>query len=92
MVRVARPGAPIVISDEVPDLTDWMLFRKIGLPRVDHWIVSRLMHLGDAFTDLVERHRKLDVAAIGRSVLEDSHYEVIWRGGGYVMVGKAPGI
>ena len=48
------------------------------------------MHLGDAFTDLVERHRDLDIAAIGRAVLKDCRYEVIWRGGGYVMVGQAP--
>jgi SAM-dependent methyltransferase len=29
---------------------------------------------------------------IGRRVLSDSHYEVIWRGGGggYLMVGAAP--
>ena len=48
------------------------------------------MNLGDAFTDLVERHRHLDIAAIGRRVLKDSRYEVIWRGGGYLMVGQAP--
>jgi ubiquinone/menaquinone biosynthesis C-methylase UbiE len=91
MARVARPGSPIVVSDELPDITDWMPFRKVGLAGVDRWIVSRLMHLGDDFTDLVERHRTLDIAAIGRRVLEGSHYEVIWRGGGYLMVGRAPG-
>lgn len=32
MVRVVRPGATIVLSDELPDLTDRMLFRKLGLP------------------------------------------------------------
>jgi hypothetical protein len=48
------------------------------------------MNLGDAFTDLVERHRHIDIAAIGRAVLRESRYEVIWRGGGYLMVGQAP--
>ncbi|MBV8675959.1 MAG: hypothetical protein JO355_02180, partial [Planctomycetaceae bacterium] len=57
---------------------------------VDRWIVARLMHLGDAFTDLVERHRDLDIAATGRAVLKDCRYEEIWHGGGYVMVGQAP--
>ena len=90
MARVARPGAMIVVSDELPDLTGRMLGHKIGLPGIDNWIVSRLMNLGDAFTDLVERHRHLDIAAIGRRVLKDSRYEVIWRGGGYLMVGQAP--
>ena len=32
MVRVARPGAPIVVSDELPNLTDRMLGHKLGLP------------------------------------------------------------
>jgi len=59
MARVARPGAPIVVSDEMPDLTDRMLGHKLGVPALDRWIVSRLMHLGDAFTDMVERYRDL---------------------------------
>jgi SAM-dependent methyltransferase len=90
MVRVVQPGGTIVVSDELPNLTDRMWFRKIGLPGVDHWIVSKMMHLGDDFTDLVERHRDMDIAAIGRRVLRNCHYEVIWRGGGYLMVGQAP--
>ena len=90
MVRVVPSGAKVVISDELPDLTDWMIGRKLGLPGLDRWVVSKLMHLGDDFTDLVERHKDLDIAAIGRRVLKDSHYEVIWRGGGYLMVGYAP--
>jgi ubiquinone/menaquinone biosynthesis C-methylase UbiE len=90
MVRVVRPGATIVISDELPDLTERMWGRKIGLPGLDRFIVARLMNLGYAFTDLVERHRHLDIAAIGRRVLCDCRYEVIWAGGGYLMVGQAP--
>ncbi len=90
MARVAKPGAQVVISDELPDLTDRMFGHRIGLPGIDRWFVSKLMHLGDDFTDLVERHRKMDIAGIGRSVLNDSHYEVIWRKGGYVMFGTAP--
>lgn len=91
MARVVRPGGTIVVADEVPNLTDRMLFRKLGLPGVDHWIVSKLMNLGDPFTDLVERKRDLDVAAIGRRVLPDSRYELVWRGVGYVLVGRVPG-
>ena len=89
MARVAKPGSTVVVSDELPDLTDRMIGHKIGLPGIDRWFVSKLMNLGDDFTDLVERHRKMDIAEIGRRVLVDSHYQVIWRGGGYVMVGKA---
>jgi ubiquinone/menaquinone biosynthesis C-methylase UbiE len=90
MVRVARRGAPIIVSDELPDLTERMLGHRLGWPRLDHWIVSRLMHLGDPFTDMVERHRNLDVPAIARRVLTDFHFERIWRGVGYVLVGRAP--
>lgn len=90
MVRVAKPGARIVVSDELPDLTDRMIGHRIGWPGIDRWVVSKVFKLGDEFTDLIERHRKMDVAGIGRRVLSNSRYELIWRGGGYVMVGNAP--
>jgi ubiquinone/menaquinone biosynthesis C-methylase UbiE len=90
MVRVARPGAPVVISDEVPDLTERMLGHKLGFPGLDRWIVSRLMHLGDSFTDMVERHRDLDIPAIAGRVLKEFQFERVWRGVGYVLVGRAP--
>ena len=32
MVRVARPARPIVVSDEMPNLTDRMLGHKLGIP------------------------------------------------------------
>jgi ubiquinone/menaquinone biosynthesis C-methylase UbiE len=91
MVRVARPGAPIVISDEMPNLTDRMLGHKIGRPGLDRWIVSRLMHLGDPFTEMVERYRDLDVLSIARRVLPEVAYHKVWRGLGYVLVGRVPG-
>ncbi len=91
MARVARPGAPIVISDEMPNLTDRMLGHKLGIPSVDRWIVSRLMHLGDAFTDMVERYRDLDISTLARRVLPDAQFIPVWRGVGYVLVGHAPG-
>jgi ubiquinone/menaquinone biosynthesis C-methylase UbiE len=91
MVRAVKPGGTIVVSDEIPNLTDRMLFRKIGLPGVDHWIVSRMMKLGDDFTDMVEKYRTLDVQAIANRVLPGCRYERIWMGVGYVLVGTVPG-
>jgi ubiquinone/menaquinone biosynthesis C-methylase UbiE len=93
MVRVVKPGGTIVISDEIPNLTDRMNFgRKIGLPGVDRWVISKVTrHLGKDFNDLVERFHDLDVAAIGRRILVDSRYEPVWRGVGYVLIGRAPG-
>jgi ubiquinone/menaquinone biosynthesis C-methylase UbiE len=91
MIRVARPRATIVISDEMPNLTERMLGHKLGMPGIDRWIVSRLMHLGDRFTEMVERYRKLDIPSIAQSVLPDVQYYEVWRGLGYVLVGRTPG-
>ena len=91
MVRVARPGATIVVSDEMPNLTDRMLGHKLGMPAIDRWIVSRLMHLGDRFTEMVERFRELDIRSIAQRVLPDVQYHEVWRGLGYVLVGRVPG-
>jgi ubiquinone/menaquinone biosynthesis C-methylase UbiE len=90
MVRVARPGATIVISDEMPNLTDRMIGHKLGLPGLDRWIVSRLMHLGDSFTDMVERLKSLNVREIAARVLPEVEYHEVWRGLGYVLVGRVP--
>jgi ubiquinone/menaquinone biosynthesis C-methylase UbiE len=88
MARVAKPGAPIVIADEKPDFLNFG--HQLGLPGLDRWIASRVMSMGDEFAYLIERHRNIDIAAIGRRVLNNSSYEVIWRGGGYLLVGAAP--
>lgn len=90
MARVVRPGGTIVVSDEVPDLTDRFLGHKLNikpLMKVERWMVARMMHLGDDFTDIVGRLRGLDVPAIGRRVLGDCEYHRIWMGVGYVLVG-----
>lgn len=91
MVRATRPGGTIVISDEMPNLTDRMIGHKLGVPALDRWIVSRLMHLGDPFTDMVERYRDLDVRAIADRVMPGVEYHEVWRGLGYVLVGRVPG-
>jgi SAM-dependent methyltransferase len=88
MARVAKPGAPVIVADEAPDFLN--LGHRVGLPGLDRWIASKVLSMGDDFAGLVERHRNIDIAAIGRRVLNDSRYEIIWRGGGYVMVGAAP--
>ena len=92
--RVVKPGGTIVVSDEHPDMTGKMIGHRLGIPaliRLDNWFVSRLMHLGPDFTELVERNRRLDIAAIGAKVFDESKFEWIWRKAGYVMVGKAKG-
>jgi hypothetical protein len=88
MARVAKPGALVVVADETPDQFNYG--HRLGLPKLNHWITARVLSMGDDFAGLVERHRNLDIAAIGRRVLNDCRYDVIWRGGGYLMVGAAP--
>ena len=88
MARVAKPGAAVVVADEIPNFLD--LGHRLGCPRLDRWLGARVMNMGDAFTELVERRRDLDVAAIGRRVLANSRCEAIWRRGGYLLYGEAP--
>jgi ubiquinone/menaquinone biosynthesis C-methylase UbiE/uncharacterized protein YbaR (Trm112 family) len=91
MARAVKPGGTIVTSDEIPNLTDRLKFHKIGLPGVDRWLTAQVTkNLGPDFAAMVERYKKLDVAAIGRKVLQDCRYELIWQGVGYVMVGTVP--
>ncbi len=90
MVRVARPGATIVVCDELPNLTDRMIGHKIGLPGIDRWIVSKLMHLGDKFTEMVERLSKFDAREVASRVLPNFEYHEVWYGVGYVLVGRVP--
>ncbi len=91
MVRVAKPGAPIVISDEMPNLTNRMIGHKLGIPAFDRWFVSRVMHLGDSFTSMVEDYRDLNIQEIAGRVFPEFRFELVWRGLGYVLVGQAPG-
>lgn len=90
MARAVKPGGTIVVSDEIPNLTDRMFFRHVGLPGVDRWIVSKMMKLGDDFTDLVEKERDLDIRGIAERVLPGCRYQTIWMGVGYVFVGQVP--
>ena len=92
MVRAVRPGGTIVVSDEVPDLTDRMPFRKLGLPGVDRWIVSQ----GDA-----PGRRRSPTWSSGTATSTSRRSpggscptaatRRIWRGVGYVFVGRVPG-
>jgi ubiquinone/menaquinone biosynthesis C-methylase UbiE len=90
MARVVKPGGLIVVSDEVPDLPNKTLFgRWIGLPQLDRWVMSRFMHLGPEFTDMVDRHRDLKLEPIAREVLDDWSIHSLWARLGYCIVGKA---
>jgi ubiquinone/menaquinone biosynthesis C-methylase UbiE len=90
MARVCRPGGLVVVADEVPDLPNRLLGRWVGLPQLDRWVMARFMHLGPAFTDMVERHRGLRLEPIARQALADAHVHSLWFGVGYCIVGRPP--
>lgn len=89
MVRVVAPGDRIVISDELSDLPDRMPGRKVGLPSLDRWFMSRVMHLGPEFTGMVERQKDLKVEPLLREVLDAVEVHEIWGDMGYCAVGHA---
>lgn len=89
MARVVKPGGLIVIGDEQPNLPNRMLGYWIGLPGLDRWVMSRIMHLGPEFTTLVDRHRHLKVEPIVREVLDEWQILPIWLNVGYCIIGKA---
>jgi ubiquinone/menaquinone biosynthesis C-methylase UbiE len=65
VARVAKTGAPVVVAHEMPDFLAFG--HRLGLPGLDPWIASRLMNMGDDFAGLIERHRNIDIAGIGRA-------------------------
>ena len=88
MARVVKPEGLIVVSDEYPSLPNRMFFHKIGLPQVDRWIMSRLLHLGSDFTEMVEKHRDLKLEPIFSQVLEDYQIESLWCKLAYCVAGR----
>ena len=89
MARAVKPGGTIVVSDEIPNLTDRMLFRKLGLPgrrpldRLEAaatWATTS--PTWSSATGPRRRRRSAD------RVLPDCRYELIWTGVGYVLVGE----
>ncbi|HXG13405.1 MAG TPA: methyltransferase domain-containing protein [Gemmataceae bacterium] len=88
MARVCRPGGWVVVADEVPNLPNRLIGHRIGLPQLDRWIMARLMHLGPEFTDMVDRHRNLQLEPIVKEVLDDWQIHSLWFQVGYCIVGR----
>lgn len=88
MARVVKPDGWIVVSDEVPNLPNRLIGSWIGLPRLDRWILSRFLHLGPDFADMVDRHRHLQLEPIAREALSDWHIHSLWFTVGYCIVGR----
>jgi hypothetical protein len=50
--------------------------------------MSRFMHLGPEFTDLVDKHRNMKLEPIANEVLADWQIHSLWMGMGYCIVGR----
>jgi ubiquinone/menaquinone biosynthesis C-methylase UbiE len=91
MVRVVKPGGLVVVADEMPNLPNRLFGHWIGLPGLDRWIMSRFMHLGPEFTDMVDRHRNFNLEPIIRAALPGARIQSLWFGVGYCIVGRTRG-
>ncbi len=88
MARVVKPGGLVVVSDEVPNLPNRLIGYWIGLPKFDRWIMSRFLHLGPEFADMVDKHRHLQLEPMVREVLADWQIHSLWFRVGYCIVGR----
>jgi ubiquinone/menaquinone biosynthesis C-methylase UbiE len=88
MARVVKPDGIIVVADEVPDLPNRQIAHKLGLPKLQKWILSRLFFLGQ-FSEVILQHTDLKIEPLVDQALRDWRIHRIWGGLGYCVVGKA---
>lgn len=87
MRRVARPEAPVVVADELPDLYRFAPGYALGLEGIDR-LGLRLLGLDPEFIAMVFGHR-LDVDALAREVYPGHRRFAIWNRLGYCLVDPA---
>jgi SAM-dependent methyltransferase len=90
MRRVSRPGAPLVVADEDPDLIRFAPGRALGLDLIDRWGL-RAMGLDAEFVAMVQNYR-IDIDSVARDAWpgrRPRHYR-IWNRLGYCLVDPDP--
>jgi SAM-dependent methyltransferase len=88
MRRVARPGAPVVVADELPDLYRFAPGHALGLEAIDRWSL-RAMGLDLEFIAMVFGHR-VDLNALARAEWPGHRRFPIWNRLGYCLVDPDP--
>jgi ubiquinone/menaquinone biosynthesis C-methylase UbiE len=88
MARVVKPGGFIVVADEVPDLPNRQIAHKLGLHKLQKWILSRVFCLGQ-FSQVILEHTDLKIEPLVDQALSDWKIHRIWGGLGYCVVGRA---
>jgi ubiquinone/menaquinone biosynthesis C-methylase UbiE len=87
MARVVKPDGFVVVADEMPDLPNRQIAHKLGLPKLQKWILSRIFFLGP-MSDVILEHTDLKIEPLVEQALRDWHIHPIWGKMGYCVVGK----
>ena len=87
MARVVKPDGLIVVADEVPDLPNRQIAHKLGLHKLQKWILARVFFLGK-FSEVILEHTDLKIEPLVDQALRDWQIHRIWGGMGYCVVGK----
>ena len=90
MARVVKPDGLVVVADELPDLPNRQIAHKLGLRKLQRWILSRVFFLGQ-MSDVILEHTDLKIEPLVDAALRDWKIHKIWGGLGYVVVGKPKG-
>jgi ubiquinone/menaquinone biosynthesis C-methylase UbiE len=84
MRRVTRPGGPVVVADEIPNLHRAGIGHLLGVPSFDAWWLRKL-GLDPAFASMVLEF-DVDLEAVTRMVWPQAVRHRIWHGLGYCIV------
>ncbi len=84
MRRVARPGAPVIVADELSDLYRFAPGSVLGFESLDRWGL-RAMGLDPEFLAMVFNHR-VDIDALARAEWPRHRRFPIWNRLGYCLV------
>jgi ubiquinone/menaquinone biosynthesis C-methylase UbiE len=87
MARVVKPDGLVVVADEVPDLPNRQIAHKLGLRKLQKWILSRVFFLGQ-FSQVILEHTDLKIEPLVDQALRDWRIHRIWGNLGYCVVGK----
>ena len=89
MARVVKPGGLVVITDEHADLPRRMIGHRIGWPGLDRWILSKFLHLGDAFATMVNDHCEFAIEPLVDEVFDQWEINECCNGVAYYVVAIA---
>lgn len=87
MARVVKPDGMVVVADEMPDLPNRQIAHKLGLRKLQKWILSKVFFLGP-MSDVILEHTDLKIEPLVDQALRNWQIHRIWGGLGYCLVGK----